>query len=259
MQPVSEIPQLGSRVPKMSPDPHSSLTPLGQTEPLCPYCGGDVGKVLGYRDCPRCGKYIHVKRRPLDRAYVMLTDTESLQCEEQWAIAKGRHDQWLQERMSYEAEATRLREQLGHEPTDHQIQVAMLEYDKQQCAAEGRWGHYSICIGRLAELARSVKDWQAVIMLQSQVGYLEAAGPTNHGKFDRKLALIAPGCACRMAEAAMAMGIRLEAVEPIFLTAAAQTQATTGANIQPSTAWRRVRAKIRKLYRRWADTGEADE
>ncbi|MEX2672857.1 MAG: hypothetical protein WD294_12190 [Phycisphaeraceae bacterium] len=163
------------------------------------------------------------------------------------------------EKLPHAHHLTRLRERLGREPTDREIREAIIEYDKTQYADEGAWGLYRNCISELAELAWSDKAWQDVVERQSQVGYLDAAGPTNHGKFNSRQGMVAPGCAARIAEAAMALGWRLEAIEPVFIVAANHAQKATRAKVQPTTAWRRVRALIRRQHRRWAETGEAGD
>ncbi len=242
----------------MAASGYSKLTPLGQSSPNCPYCNKDVVTIKGYRDCPHCGQTIHAMRRPYDGAYVMLTDYDALRCEEQHAIARGRHDEWLQERLRYEAESERLKDQLGQEPTDRQIKNSLLEHDKQEHYLKGEWGHYRNCIYQQADLARFDKDWRAVVELQSEVGYLDAAGPTNHGKFNTREAFIAPGCADCMAEAAMAIQLSIEDLESEFLQVATVVKARVGTRVQPATAWRRVKAMIRKHYRRWVENGEVD-
>ncbi len=44
----------------------------------------------------------------------------------------------------------------------------------------------------------------------------------------------------------MALRWRLEVIEPVFILAATHAQKVAGAKVQPMTAWRRVRALIRK-------------
>ena len=243
-----------------APPSDPRIQPIGQVEPLCPYCHKDVKKVFGWRNCPHCGGSIHAGRRPFDNCYVMLTDAEALACDEQWAIAKGRHEQWLSERLRYEAEESRLRESLRRLPTDREVKYSLFDHEKAEFALACQWGLWRSAVYGQAELAWHAKDWWGVIDLQGQVAYVDAAGGCNctDKPFDRSQAFIAPGCASRIAEAGMALGIRLEEIEAHFLTAAGAARQLTGARLDTLTAWRKVRAEIRKQYRQWAITGRAN-
>ncbi|WP_298670149.1 hypothetical protein [uncultured Methanofollis sp.] len=56
--------------------PHD-LRPIGNVEPLCPYCDAYLKeKPNASKKCPSCRNIIHVQKRPLDGIRVLLTDEQ---------------------------------------------------------------------------------------------------------------------------------------------------------------------------------------
>lgn len=232
------------------------LYPLGCDTPNCPYCGVGVKTMRGFRDCPSCGGSIHASRRPVDEKHVLLTDQQRLVVEEQWAIKRGHHDRWMLERLRYEAQASRLSETLGCEPTEREIRASLLREEQSEHKASGKWGLYCNCLQQIAELAWEARDMAEVIALQAEVNYIDRCGPKNGysggNGFDASLALRPEhGPACRFIEACIESEVSREEAEARFLAAAERVKAELKTRVDPRTCWRELVAFSEKHYT-WA-------
>ncbi len=77
----------------------SQLTTIGNTEAVCPYCGGRLDKKPGRKtECPKCSRPIYVRTRPLDKQQVLVTEEQKEVIEEQWSIVNGSHEVYLADR-----------------------------------------------------------------------------------------------------------------------------------------------------------------
>ena len=69
--------------------PHE-LLPIGNTEPICPYCSTELKKKPGAKKkCPECGNNIYVRTRPLDGAKILVTEDQIGELKTQEIIKKS--------------------------------------------------------------------------------------------------------------------------------------------------------------------------
>jgi len=108
----------------------SSSTQLDLRKAECPSCHGQLKKIPGSKTkCPHCGNYIHVLTRPSDNARVVVDEVNAEKIREEWAIKTGRHDIYLVEKRSKEAEKQEkeiihqtLLKKFGKEPSKDDIE-----------------------------------------------------------------------------------------------------------------------------------------
>ena len=134
-----------------------------------------------------------------------------------------------------------------------------IEVDKNNARAAGHWGVYTSWIYEQAELAWFERDMLPVIELQSQVGYLQAAGPTNHKKFDPQISFIAPGCADRLVSAAAVRGVKPDELRAKFIEVAQRVQIDMKIDLDPESAWILMNTEIDRLYPLWSETGRLSD
>jgi len=106
------------------------MKPLGNVEPICPYCNKPLKKKPKQRSkCPLCGNYFRVRTRPQDRQQVLVTEEQAEEIAKQYYEGYGRDpENWLQEkRKAWDQQWGDLNKQSG-------------EYAKN-----GFWGLYRNC------------------------------------------------------------------------------------------------------------------
>lgn len=81
-------------------DDNDLRRPLGNTEPICPYCDGILKKKPQRRSrCPHCGNYFRVRTRPQDRQQVLVTEEQAEEIAKQYYEGYGRDpEEWLKEK-----------------------------------------------------------------------------------------------------------------------------------------------------------------
>lgn len=184
---------------------------------------------------------------------VLLTSQQRLEVDEQWSIVRGYHDSWLSERLRFEAESSRLAEQLQREQTEREVKSSLLAKERDEVREKKQWGLYRNCIHAIAELAWHTRDMREVIRLQSQVIYIDRCGPSNSqingNGFDASKALpMAGGPLCRLIEAAIREGVTMEMLKEDFLCVAEVIRNDLKTRVQPTTAWREVEKYANRYY-----------
>ena len=187
------------------------ITPIGNPNPRCPYCGKSLGKMPSRkRPCPHCGKSFVVRTRPYDSKKVLVTTEQVGQIEEQWSIVNGIHDQYLssrtEQKIAHERAKSQLTKQFGKAPSENDIQWRLLGEEATKHALDGNWGLYRNVRFRMAELTRKEGKHKTALFYYLWVCYLDLNGPDNAGgrqdypdllrefpPFNPKLAITAPG------------------------------------------------------------------
>jgi len=106
------------------------MKPLGNVEPICPYCNKLLKKKPKQRSkCPHCGNYFRVRTRPQDRQQALVTEEQADEISKQYYIGYGRDpENWLREKRAvWDQQWGDLNKQSG-------------EYAKN-----GQWGLYRNC------------------------------------------------------------------------------------------------------------------
>jgi len=66
------------------------LTPIGNTEPICPYCNYKFDKMpQKKKQCPNCKNFIRSRTRPLDNQKILIREDQIDELEMQWAFKNG--------------------------------------------------------------------------------------------------------------------------------------------------------------------------
>jgi DNA-directed RNA polymerase subunit M/transcription elongation factor TFIIS len=115
------------------------MKPLGNLEPICPYCNKSLKKKPKQRSkCPHCGNYFRVRTRPQDRQQVLVTEEQAEEISRQYYEGYGRDpENWLQEkRKIWDQQWGDLNKQSG-------------EYAKS-----GSWGLYRNCRYQMGDVLR---------------------------------------------------------------------------------------------------------
>src|SRR3990170_1302342 len=100
----------------------NAAKPGDERKARCPACHGILKKIPGsMAKCPHCGQSMYVRTRPSDLARVVVTKEEAEKIEEEWAIAKGMHDEFLAEKKALEDERNILRQRFGKEPSENDV------------------------------------------------------------------------------------------------------------------------------------------
>ncbi len=116
------------------------MKPLGNVEPVCPYCNKSLEKKPKKRSkCPHCENYFLVRTRPQDRQQVLVTEEQAEEISKQYNAGYGRDpENWLRElRKEWDKKWGELNKQ-------------STEYTKN-----GFWGLYRNCRYGMGEVLRA--------------------------------------------------------------------------------------------------------
>ena len=165
------------------------MKPLGNVEPICPYCSKSLRKKPKQRSkCPHCRKYFRVRTRPQDRQQVLVTEEQAEEISKQYYDGYGRDpENWLREK----------RKVWGQHWGD-------LNKQSGEYAKNGSWGVYRNCRYEMGDVLRAEASFilatfkfpkeekrgtQALSRMKQAIRmYLEVAlfdlnGASNNGEF----------------------------------------------------------------------------
>jgi DNA-directed RNA polymerase subunit RPC12/RpoP len=122
---------------KVSGENPELMRPLGNVEPICPYCSKSLEKKPKRRSkCPHCGNYFRVRTRSQDRQQVLVTEEQAEEISKQYYPGYGRDpENWLREkRKAWDQQWGELNKQSGEN------------------AKNGSWGLYRNCRYDMGEI-----------------------------------------------------------------------------------------------------------
>lgn len=230
---------------------------VGTTEPVCPYCGVVLAKKPGRKTkCKACGNDIYVRTRPQDRLQVSVTEAETEIIAEQWSIVNGNHEEYLERKKLYENTRLKLATQWGKEPSEDDVEWAVLNIKSIQHAREGNWGLYRNVRHSQAEQLRRQKRFDLALEFYLEVCYLDLNGPNNNAgqtaggrvipAWDPKSAwLLAPGVVDEVAGMAARLGLSNDDLKVRFLKAADRAS-TLALPVSPNSAWKKLADALAK-------------
>ncbi len=237
--------------------PTSSPGLIGVTDPACPYCGRQLEKMPGRKKrCPACGNDIFVRTRPQDKARILVRGDQLLEVEEQWAIANGTHDQFLAAERRRQNITAQLRTRFGREPSEHDIQWALLSDDIVTRAREENWGHYRNARFAMAEMLAKEKELLQALEFLLEVCYLDLNGPNNCGgltdpgllrefpRFDPEDGFLAPGVVARVHGMMDTLQESPQQVQSRFATIADRLARSLKLPLPPEEAWDKLERQI---------------
>jgi hypothetical protein len=168
-------------------------TDIGQTEPICPYCETALDKMPGRKKaCPACGKFIYVRKRPLDAKRGLFREDQLRVIGEQQEYQYTKNTDkamglkcrdslngFLYERMYYYRQRELLTKELGREPTDEEVDWRIQDLQEAEAAREHHWGAYR-CARMSKGSIRSAQDRPAEALdLYLELFYLDLCDVTN--------------------------------------------------------------------------------
>jgi len=231
----------------------------GNTEPICPYCNHRLDKMPGRKkQCPECGQHMLVRTRPSDRKKILIREDQSLQIEEQWAIAKGIHDPSIAPSKESEIERDRLREQFGREPSENEIKWYRLNNRLLEHMNAFQWGLYRndrLSMGNI--LAREGRYLDA-LDVYLEVCYLDLNGPTNCGTLDPQIleqfppfnpkeATLAPGVIVDINDLLKQQELSKRDASARFLEVASKVHRLLNLPLAPDKAWRQLSKDLNRI------------
>lgn len=173
---------------------------IGNAGPICPYCNKPLAKMPAKKKkCPECGNFIFVRTRPSDNEKVLVTEAQTEQIKEQWAIANGTHEEYLRERAPFEDVKERLTKQYGFKPSDKEVEWVLLSEQQLDHTRKGNWGLYSCTVLGMADVLKAEGKLKNALNTYLEVFYLDLHGPMNlegagtRPGFDPERSFIAPG------------------------------------------------------------------
>jgi len=125
---------------KVTGDDLDLMKPLGNIEPICPYCKKSLQrKPMRRSQCPHCGNYFRVRTRPQDRQQALVTEEQAEEIAKQYYEGYGRDPEiWLREKCEIWNQKWEELNKKAHE-----------------YAQAGQWGLYRNCRYGVGEILRS--------------------------------------------------------------------------------------------------------
>lgn len=238
------------------PKPTRTLPDIGNTEPICPYCGHQLDKMPGRKKkCPECAQHMLVRTRPSDRKKILIREDQALHIEEQWAIANGTHDQFLAERKTYETERNRLREKFGREPSENDIKWAQLNNELLEHANQFQWGLYRNARLSMGDVLKKEGRYLNALDTYLEVCYLDVNGPNNCGTrdpqilrefppFNPKDGMLAPGVLGYVEDMLECQELSKNDAHARFLDIATKVQRSLNLPLLPNKAWKKLAREL---------------
>jgi DNA-directed RNA polymerase subunit M/transcription elongation factor TFIIS len=220
-----ECPSCGN-LQKVTGENPDLMKPLGNVEPICPYCNKPLIKKPKRRSkCPHCGNFFRVRTRPQDRQQVLVTEEQAEEIARQYYLGYGRDpENWLREkRIVWDQQWSELNKQSG------------------KYAKDGQWGLYRNCRYAMGDIFQAEANFlvtvmkyskeeqqgiQALSMKQAIRMYLEVAlfdlnGASNHNEFklcETKIQFwdIAPAVMDWIVELSTNLGIQRNELRELF-------------------------------------------
>jgi len=234
-------------VPKPPVD-KSKFTAIGNSEPLCPYCGYHFDKMpQRKKECPNCKKVFYSRTRPLDNKKVLVTLDQLNEIERQNSIKNGSFSERQQN--LYNKTHDDLRERFGKEPSYSDVTWGFLNKEAQYMARRKDWGLYTNVIAQKANfLEREGKFKQALIFYQ-QLCYLDLNGPENIGgfgsdinipPFNPKMAFLPPANVEHFFKLGTDMKMSATEIKSVFIEHNTKIYNSLKLPVSPENAWKSI-------------------
>jgi DNA-directed RNA polymerase subunit RPC12/RpoP len=137
------------RLQRVSGENPDLMKPLGNVEPICPYCNKSLEKKPKRRSkCPHCGNYFRIRTRPQDRQQVLVTEEQAEEIAKQYWSGYGRDpENWLQEKRR-----------------DWDRQWGELNKQSMENTKNGLWGMYRNCRLDMVKVLNAEADFTLYVL-----------------------------------------------------------------------------------------------
>ena len=230
---------------------------IGNTDPVCPYCSVTLEKMPGRKKrCPECKNDIYVRTRPKDNRKILIRSDEILAVEEQWSIKNGTHKQFVVEQRRRRTYARNLAKKFGREPSENDIEWALLNDDAMAHASRNDWGLYRNARFSMAKILKQEGKSEQYIRFMLEVCYIDLNGPNNCGgiddpailreypPFNPKDGILAPGIVGPLSNMARDLDIKISDLHSMFIEIASQVQISLKLKLPPDKAWRKLKKEV---------------
>lgn len=238
------------------------ITPIGNLDPLCPYCEKALEKMPSRkRGCPQCGKPIFVYARPYDGKKALVTETQIEQIHEQLSILNGTHERYLAIRdkkiRAYRKAKADLTKQFGKPPAENDIQWRLLGEAATKHALAGDWALYRDVRFRAGEQLLKEKRFREALWFYLWSCFLDLNGPINIGSmrdipemlreyppFNLRYAVDPPSALPRILGVIKKIVVTESEIRDLFLRVANQEYNKRLHPVSPNEAWVKIASAL---------------
>ncbi|MBN2287642.1 MAG: hypothetical protein JXI43_14435 [Tissierellales bacterium] len=234
-------------VPK-PPIDKSKFSAIGNSEPLCPYCGYHFDKMPQRKKaCPNCKKVFYSRTRPLDNLKVLVTTDQLNEVERQNSIKNGS----FSERQQNQYNKTRddLRKRFGNEPSYSDVTWGFLNKEAQYMARRKDWGLYTNVIAQQANFLEREEQFKQALIFYQQLCYLDLNGPENIGglgsdanfpSFNPETAFLPPTNVEHFFKLGTDMKMSAAEIKTIFIEHNTKIYKSLKLPVSPENAWQSI-------------------
>lgn len=231
---------------------------FGVTTPNCPHCGHEFEKMPARkRKCPGCKQSFLVRTRPADDKKILVTEPELRIVDEQWAIRNGHWHEFIEHRNRRDGVRDQLRVRFGgKEPSDGDVEWAILNEDSMAAATLGQWGKYADLGCQMGRRLFREKKYEDAIRQALISGYVQVNGPVDDYTMEgaKRPSSFAPGelgdlrassAADLLDDCCAALSEDPRRYQEQFLTEADQMAKSGIFPLKPKKAWARFAKQLR--------------
>jgi hypothetical protein len=231
---------------------YQGFTPIGNTEPICPYCGLKFDKMpQRKKECPNCKKIFYSRTRPFDDKRVLVTNDQVIEVDRQNEIEKGIFN-GRQQRVYTDAR-NEVKAKLGKEPSNYEIMTAFLTKECRYFSSRNDWGLYSNVLLKQAELSTLIGDNKEALTFYLTICYLDLNGPNNIGeigrtpgirRFEPEMGFLAPGIIERILKINESLNLSRGEIKARFFDYNRMIHDTLKLPVSLEKAWRRIEPEL---------------
>ncbi|MEN6395957.1 MAG: hypothetical protein ABFC78_05685 [Methanoregula sp.] len=239
---------------RQGPETSTDYMAIGNTDPICPYCGHKFEKMPGRKkECPECKKTFFVKTRPLDNKKVLVTSDQAIEVIRQNKIRTGQFDE--RQQRAYSAIIREVQTRLGRVPTNYEVMSAFLTEECRYFASRNDWGFYTNTLSEQEKLAEDFGTKDEALFYCLMICYLDLNGQNNLGglggrpspgikRFDPKLAFLAPHYTKRIRVLIEELNLSQKDVKTRFVEGAKKMKETIHTPVAVNTAWEKLSSEV---------------
>lgn len=226
----------------------------------CPSCHGALKKIPGAKTrCPHCGEYMFVRTR-VDGIRLVVDKDGADKIDEQWRIANGTQEAYLNEQKRIEERRKLLRKKFGgKEPSKNDVEWSLLNDEIIYTAGKAQWGLYRNARHDMAEILLKEKKYKEALSMYLVVCYLDLNGASNtyldydengepdlelYKPFDLETQFLAPGIIARIHKVIKAGGFDKKDVKELFFNSNTREHQAIQTPVAPQDCFNELETEI---------------